>query len=587
METKWKNSTLMIFWSVIIITFAGFFASIFDLVGLIQTASSFMASAKSGMLDFDIPVSVDAFKIITFIGWVLYLVGLSKFYIIHRLEETRNSFKKVRSAAVLSIVATIICAIIDVLPGIGDSLSYLLNFIFMLVVYHKMKNAYTYLSIAEDLNEKARQAADNLRSSTIFNIRAIWTPVVLFICAIVMVLTVVMMESSYHSGIGRALASVFGIIVFLGILCLLTVLIYLFIALCFNIIGWYRMYKGGAASEYQDKSKDIVEEVVETIETEDDPVTQKVGFELNEKTEVLGTSKTIFNKKTGIVAGGALLIILLVVGLFKCSGTENHFEVKVPTWEKFIMVTAEDVNLRKEPNVNSDKLMIEDLSVPETDMISYRQFWSDMKSTRNIYPFHLEKNFTICPVISETDDWYQIYVYNEYWSKAETAYIMKKFCKEVSPDRLNNKETIASINNSRFGAYYEFPSSGKYKGYCIQAIPEGMDIRPELKIGKIVDNVIVYPTFEDDVLVGHYSGDDANVDFVQNESYNASFSEEYMLEYGCVNPKKLNEEQIERIFGTLVKGKQGSLVLLEYSFNGEIKYYMVDLNKYEYQLVTK
>ena len=320
-------------------------------------------------------------------------------------------------------------------------------------------------------------------------------------------------------------------------------------------------------------------------------INHKKGTEIstsneNVKAEVSNALSAWLNKKTGIVAGGALLIILLVVGLFKCSGTENHFEVKVPTWEKFIMVTAEDVNLRKEPNVNSEKLMIEDLSVPETDMIGYRQFWSDMKSTKNIYPFHLEKDYTICPVISETDDWYQIYVYNEYWSKAETAYIMKKFCKEVIPDRLN-KEIIASINNSRFGAYYKFPFSGKYKGYCIHAIPEGMDIRPELKIGKIVNNVIVYPTFEDDVLVGHYSGDDANVDFVQNESYNASFSEEYMLEYGCVNPKKLNEEQIERIFGTLVKGKQGSLVLLEYSFNGEIKYYMVDLNKYEYQLVTK
>ena len=163
---------------------------------------------------------------------------------------------------------------------------------------------------------------------------------------------------------------------------------------------------------------------------------------------------------------------------------------------------------------------------------------------------------------------------------------MKKFCKEVIPDRLN-KETIASINNSRFGAYYEFPSSGKYKGYCIQAIPEGMDIRPELKIGKIVDNVIAYPTFEDEVLVGHYSGDDANVDFVQNESYNASFSEKYMLEYSCVNPKKLDEKQIDRLFGTLIKGKQGSLVSLEYSFSGEIKYYMINLNEYEHQLVSK
>lgn len=585
MEAKWKSSTLMIFWSVILITFAGFFASIFDLIDLIQTASTLVSGARNGLFDFGIPIPVDAFKLITFIGWILYLVGLTKFYKIHKLEETRNSFKKVRSAAILSIVAIIVCAIFGVLPGLG----YLLNFIFMLVVYNKMKNAYSHLAIAADLNDMAHKAADNLRSSAIFNIRALWTPVVLSICAVVMVFTILMMaSSSYHSGIGKALGSVLAVIVFLGVLCLVAVLVYLFIAICFNIIGWYRMYKGGAVSEVSNEDKEIIDEVVEQepVEVESSSVEQEVESEQNEKVDVSATSRTWHNKKTGMIAGGVMVLVLTVLGISKCGGTENHFEVKVPTWEKFIMVTAEDVNLRKEPNVNSDKLMVEDLSVPETDMIGYRQFWSDMKSTRYIYPFHLEKDFSVCPVISETDEWYQIYVYNEYWSKAETAYIMKKFCKEVAPDVLD-KETVTSINNSRFGVYYAFPSSGKYKGYCVQAIPEGMDILPELKIGKIVDNVIVYPAFEDDVLVRLYDGDDATVDFVQDESYNASFSEKYMLEYGCVNPKKLDEKQIDRLFGTVVKGKQGSLVSLEYCFNGEIKYFLIDLNGYKHQLTTK
>lgn len=585
MESKWKSSTLMIFWSVILIAFAGFFASIFDLIDLIQTASTLVSGARNGMFDFGIPIPVDAFKLITFIGWILYLVGLTKFYKIHKLEETRNSFKKVRSAAILSIVAIIVCAIFDVVPGLG----YLLNFIFMLIVYNKMKNAYSYLTIATDLNDKAHKAADNLRSSAVFNIRALWTPVVLFICAVVMVFTILMMgSSSYHSGMGKALGSALAVIVFLGVLCLVAVLVYLFIAICFNIIGWYRMYKGGAVSEVANEDKEITDEVIEQepVEAESSFVEQEIESEQNEKVDVYATSRTWLSKKTGIIAGGVMALVLIVLGLSQCGGTENHFEVKVPTWEKFIMVTAEDVNLRKEPNVNSDKLMVEDLSVPETDMIGYRQFWSDMKSTRYIYPFHLEKDFSVCPVISETDEWYQIYVYNEYWSKAETAYIMKKFCKEVTPDVLD-KETIESINNSRFGAYYTFPSSGKYKGYCVQAIPEGMDILPELKIGKIVDNVIVYPAFEDDVLVRQYDGDNTTVDFVQDESYNASFSEKYMLEYGCVNPKKLDEKQIDRLFGIVIKGKQGSLVSLEYSFNGEIKYFLIDLNEYKHQLATK
>lgn len=585
MESKWKSSTLMIFWSVILITFAGFFASIFDLIDLIQTASTLVSGARNGMFDFGIPIPVDAFKLITFIGWILYLVGLTKFYKIHKLEETRNSFKKVRSAAILSIVAIIVCAIFDVVPGLG----YLLNFIFMLIVYNKMKNAYSYLTIAADLNDKAHKAADNLRSSAVFNIRALWTPVVLFICAVVMVFTILMMgSSSYHSGMGKALGSALAVIVFLGVLCLVAVLVYLFIAICFNIIGWYRMYKGGEVSEVANEDKEVTDEVIEQGigEVESTFAEQEVESEQNEKVDVSATSRTWLNKKTGMIAGSVMALVLIVLGLSKCGGTENHFEVKVPTWEKFIMVTAEDVNLRKEPNVNSDKLMVEDLSVPETDMIGYRQFWSDMKSTRDIYPFHLEKDFSVCPVISETDEWYQIYVYNEYWSKAETAYIMKKFCKEVVPDVLD-KETIASINNSRFGAYYAFPSSGKYKGYCVQAIPEGMDILPELKIGKIVDNVIVYPAFEDDVLVRQYDGDNTTVDFVQDESYNASFSEKYMLEYGCVNPKKLDEKQIDRLFGIVIKGKQGSLVSLEYSFNGEIKYFLIDLNEYKHQLATK
>lgn len=43
----------------------------------------------------------------------------------------------------------------------------------------------------------------------------------------------------------------------------------------------------------------------------------------NTETQISSTSSSWFNKKTGMIIGGVLLIVLLVLGLFKCGGGDN------------------------------------------------------------------------------------------------------------------------------------------------------------------------------------------------------------------------------------------------------------------------
>ena len=470
----------------------------------------------------------------------------------------------------------------------------------MLVVYNKMKNAYSNLAIAADLNDKAHKAADNLRSSAVFNIRALWAPVILFICAAIMIFTVLMMgTNSYHSGMGKALASVLGIIVFLGVLCVVAVLVYLFIAICFNIIGWYRMYKGGAALETQNESEEIANETVgqEPVEVENNSVEQGVKSEQNEKVEVSATSKPWLNKKTGMIAGGVLILVLIVLGISKCGGTENHFEVKVPTWEKFIMVTAEDVNLRKEPNVNSDKLMSVYDGYGGCEFYwpsSKPKYYDGPLSDKNVH--HLTPGFEILPVINEVGDWYQVYVISlSAASDVEIAYIMKKYCKVMEPRKMD-ENAIQYLENN-LNDKYLFLQSGKFKGYSLASLEsDDVETYKRLKIGKVLENAMVYPEFATIIQKKEFKeGMDytkpASVEGWADGFYESKFSLGFYDEFSdLVNCKRFTDDMIESIFGMFFKN-EFSKIKMQYLFdvNGDsrLNTYTINLNEYEHQLVTK
>ena len=314
-------------------------------------------------------------------------------------------------------------------------------------------------------------------------------------------------------------------------------------------------------------------------------------------TENSNTSKPWLNKKTGMIVGGILSLVLIVLGISKCGGTENHFEVKVPTWEKFIMVTAEDVNLRKEANVNSDKLMSVYDGYGGCEFYwpgSKPKYYDGPLSDKNVH--HLTPGFEILPVINEVGDWYQVYVVSlSATSDVEVAYIMKKYCQVIEPRKMD-ENAIQYLENN-LNDKYSFLQSGKFKGYSLASLEsDDVETYKHLKIGKVLENAMVYPEFATIIQKKEFKeGMDytkpASVEGWAKGFYESKFSLGFYDEFSdLVNCKRFTDEMIEGIFGMFFEN-EFNRIKIQYLFDvkddSRLETYTIDLNEYEHQLVAK
>ena len=173
------------------------------------------------------------------------------------------------------------------------------------------------------------------------------------------------------------------------------------------------------------------------------------------------------------------VVLLLILGFFIFGSKQVEFEANLPVWQKFIIVEKSDVNLRQSPDANSQKLMEE-----EGAMDSYL-IWADEPKGADAgerKPYRLD-NSSVCPVLAETGDWYEIFVQigDEYNLSTKKAYIMKKFCREVKP---------IPINNSRF---YKIPD-GRFKNKYLEYDYGGVYAEPSsLTMGWEVDGGYIFP----------------------------------------------------------------------------------------------
>lgn len=179
------------------------------------------------------------------------------------------------------------------------------------------------------------------------------------------------------------------------------------------------------------------------------------------------------------IAIGAFAVITIIVGISMCSGGDKvNFEVQLPAWNKFVTV-EDNVNLRQAPDANSPRLMAEEGEMDD------RFVW---ENEMNVYgmpraPFRVGSNVA-CPVLSETAEWYEIlvrmgYDYDEMYT--QKVYVMKKFCKEVTPQ---------PIADSYF---YKIPK-GRFKGKYLYYDMGGVFAMPSsLTLGWEVDGGYVFP----------------------------------------------------------------------------------------------
>lgn len=181
------------------------------------------------------------------------------------------------------------------------------------------------------------------------------------------------------------------------------------------------------------------------------------------------------------------LLFIMFTLLSASIGAEAQLTLKVPLWEKFVEINTENVNLRRAPSATSQRLMFKG-----TD------FWDPNKEFTwdeqpGYLPYHLLPK-CILPVISETSQWYCLYLstYNPDHSFKEgyEVYVMKRFCSEQLP---------AQGIEPEYCGCQAMPVAGS-KGYLIEACNLGVmsspTRQPHTRVGHKIGKYIVMADYD-------------------------------------------------------------------------------------------
>ena len=281
----WKESTQKIFWGVIVIALAGIFNTVYDYVSIVtgvmdQFASLLPGGLDKGMSSFLIGVQGAGVlvKIAIVVGYVLYLLGLTRFAAIQADTSASSNIQKVRTAVIILIscfVVNVVFGILLNLPGIGLLIT-ICVWIATLVAYFKMKNAFGVLMTSPAFSEQSQKGAKKLRFAAVCNI---WVMLLPIIAVILVALFFLSVFSGMSSG-GRSVDTIMysgGVLLALMAVCAVILLI---IALIYPFIGWYKIMKGGpggdspANKEWASGTQEQIENVQQTSEGQQSPDAQ-------------------------------------------------------------------------------------------------------------------------------------------------------------------------------------------------------------------------------------------------------------------------------------------------------------------------
>lgn len=290
---------------------------------------------------------------------------------------------------------------------------------------------------------------------------------------------------------------------------------------------------------------------------------KKVFLSLSHKTYTLLTDmKTIKNRF--IVLLGVLIPMLTANCIDKKSAektettevaakTESVIKVNIPTFNKFVEVTAEDASLYKTADTGSPTLVRwdEDCLEGERDEDSSIYLWSDQPGIPD-YEKSTDIAYKECifPVVGEEGDFYKAYIGED---KIESAYILKSNVKEIKSEPVTT-DMIYGPNWFR-GDNQMVVKDGKYKDIVLFTLGGERTLTGEqLNVGILLNGIVAMPENyyidcrhqEDQKEPIVFKEEDGNI-FID---YNDSLVDKYELD-----PKKLSEENIAKIIETVNKKK--------------------------------
>lgn len=184
----------------------------------------------------------------------------------------------------------------------------------------------------------------------------------------------------------------------------------------------------------------------------------------------------------------------------------NHekFNVEIPPLDKVVKVTSTGVNIRKQPNAQSPRLV---MKLTETCMdCPPEHIWVNRQLRRGEEAVPADK-LDVLPYVGETGDWYEVYLDNSHGTPLKTtAYIMKKFCKvkKVRPLLLPSPDSDDLI---------AVAITGKYVGLCLESCVDAYEGMTFLRLGKYEKGMFIFP-YTINIVLGD---DNANARFNEEE----------------------------------------------------------------------
>lgn len=270
LRLEWRSSSSLIFRGVVVLTVFGCAASVFEfffgivnavdsyLGSILDTASSFGFDSRSaGLSKFSalhdrMSLCTRLFEVLTVAGWIVYVVGLSRFRSAQYTERGRWLTGSLYTACWLGLIG-MACTFLGSFLGMFGLLFTFAGWVLNLISLFKFRSAFNQLYIEESWSDIARQGARTLRNSYTFGIIMAFFPLIVFLAMLLISIGSISslggMMRGFSDDAAGTIMSLLGSSIAFMILLALTGTVLWVLQTCYLISGWCKINDGAPTDD--------------------------------------------------------------------------------------------------------------------------------------------------------------------------------------------------------------------------------------------------------------------------------------------------------------------------------------------------
>lgn len=270
LRLEWRSSSSLIFRGVVVLTVFGCAASVFEfffgivnavdsyLGSILDTASSFGFDSRSaGLSEFSalhdrMSLCTRLFEVLTVAGWIVYVVGLSRFRSAQYTERGRWLTGSLYTACWLGLIG-MACTFLGSFLGMFGLLFTFAGWVLNLISLFKFRSAFNQLYIEESWSDIARQGARTLRNSYTFGIIMAFFPLIVFLAMLLISIGSISslggMMRGFSDDAAGTIMSLLGSSIAFMILLALTGAVLWVLQTCYLISGWCKINDGAPTDD--------------------------------------------------------------------------------------------------------------------------------------------------------------------------------------------------------------------------------------------------------------------------------------------------------------------------------------------------